>query len=140
MKESLLFYSTNLKANPVTFDKALLKGLAPDKGLFMPKEMPSFTKEEIAGFSDKEYYEIAYEVGRKFLKGQISGNDLLAIVKDAYDFEVPLEHVTQNRYVLRLDRGPTASFKDFAARMMGRLMQYYLKKENRNLLILTATS
>lgn len=140
MKEPLLYYSTNLKANSITFDKALLKGLAPDKGLFMPEEMPKFTKEEISDFSDKEYYEIAFEVGRKFLKGQISDIDLMAIVEEAYDFDVPLDHVSEKKYVLRLDRGPTASFKDFAARMMGRLMQYYLKKENRNLLILTATS
>ncbi len=140
MKESLLFYSTNLKTEPVTFDKALLKGLAPDKGLFMPEEIPTFSKEEIKSFSDKEYYEIAFEVARKFLKGQISDSELLDLVKDAYDFEVPLEHVVDSKYVMRLDGGPTASFKDFAARMMGRLMQYYLKKEKRELLILTATS
>ena len=140
MKESLLFYSTNLKAKPVTFKDALLKGIAPDKGLYMPEEIPAFSQEEIKSFSDMEYYEIAYEVGRKFLKGQIEDNELLALVKDAYDFEVPLEHVKDQKYVMRLDRGPTASFKDFAARMMGRLMQYYLKKEKRELLILTATS
>jgi len=65
---------------------------------------------------------------------------LLELVKDAYDYEVPLEHVYDRKYVMRLDQGPTASFKDFAARMMGRLMNYYLKQDNENLLILTATS
>ena len=62
------------------------------------------------------------------------------MVKDAYNFEVPLEKVYERKYIMRLDQGPTASFKDFAARMMGRLMQYFLKKQNRNMLILTATS
>lgn len=140
MSNPILFYSTNLNADPVTFSEALLKGLAPDKGLFMPEEIPTFSKEEIDAFSKMEYYEIAFEVGKKFLRGQISDNELLAIVKDAYNYEVPLEKVYDNKYVMRLDQGPTASFKDFAARMMGRLMNYYLKKEGRNIIILTATS
>ena len=62
------------------------------------------------------------------------------IVKDAYNFEVPLEKVYDRNYIMRLDQGPTASFKDFAARMMGRLMQHFLQQQNRSMLILTATS
>ena len=138
--KNIKFYSTNLKAEIVDFKTALLKGLAPDKGLYMPQEIPTFTKEEISKFSQMEYYEIAFEVGRKFLHDQIPDADLKAIVKDAYNYEVPLEKIYERKYVMRLDQGPTASFKDFAARMMGRLMQYYLDKENRELLILTATS
>ena len=87
-----------------------------------------------------EYYEIAYAVAWKFLAGEIPADDLLAIVHEAYNFPVPLEQVCDEKYVMRLDQGPTASFKDFAARMMGRLMQYFLKQDNRKLLILTATS
>lgn len=138
--KNIKFYSTNLKAEVVDFKSALLKGLAPDKGLYMPLEIPSFTKEEINKFSQMEYYEIAFEVGRKFLHDQIPDADLKAIVKDAYNYKIPLEKVCERKYVMRLDQGPTASFKDFAARMMGRLMQYYLKKEERNLIILVATS
>ncbi len=134
------FYSTNLNTSPVSFSKALLKGLAPDKGLFMPEEIPEVSKEEIQSFRYLSYHEIAYEIGKKFLVGEIPDEDLRWITKDAYDYEVPLEHVYENKYIMRLDQGPTASFKDFAARMMGRLMQYYLKKEKRNLIILTATS
>jgi len=140
MKKKIKYYSTNLKAEVVDFESALLKGLAPDKGLYMPEEIPTFTNEEINKFSQMEYYEIAFEIGRKFLHDQIPDTDLKAIVKDAYNYEVPLEKVYDRKYVMRLDQGPTASFKDFAARMMGRLMQYYLDKENRELLILTATS
>ena len=140
MDEPLLFYSTNRKTEPVTFCKALLKGIAPDRGLFFPEEIPTLTEEEILSFSNKEYYEIAFDVSWKFLKGQIPEEDLLTIVKDAYNYPVPLEKVYDNKYVMRLDQGPTASFKDFAARMMGRLMQYYLKRESKKLLILTATS
>ena len=139
-KTPILFYSTNHTAKRLTFSEALLQGLAPDKGLYMPGEIPVFTPEEIEHFTDKEYYEIAFEVCSKFLAGQITDEDLMAIVKDAYNYDIPLEPVYERKYILRLDQGPTASFKDFAARMMGRLMQYYLKKEMRELLILTATS
>ena len=106
----------------------------------MPEVIPVVTPKEIDHFTDKEYYQIAFEISRKCLIGQIPDDDLLAIVKDAYDYDVPLEPVYERKYVLRLDQGPTASFKDFAARMMGRLMQYYLNKEKKKLLILTATS
>ena len=134
------YYSTNLKADKLSFSEALLKGLAPDKGLYMPEQIPVLTSDEIKSFSDKEYYQIAFEVSRKYLAGEISGENLLAITKDAYNYSVPLEKVYGNNYVMRLDQGPTASFKDFAARMMGRLMQHYLKIENRKILILIATS
>jgi threonine synthase len=140
MNKLIKYYSTNLRAEKVIFKDALLKGIAPDRGLYMPEEIPVFSEDEIASFSHKEYYEIAYEVARKFLHSQISDSELLSITRSAYDYEVPLERVYERKYVMRLDQGPTASFKDFAARMMGRLMQHYLKKEGRELLILTATS
>lgn len=136
----LKYSSTNQKAPKLTFGEALLKGLAPDRGLYMPDSLPQFSLEEIKAMSSKTYPEIAFEVLFKYLKDEISANELKAMVEDAYDFEVPLEKGFENKYVMRLDQGPTASFKDFAARMMGRLMQYYLKKQNRRLLILTATS
>jgi len=134
------YYSTNLKADKVSFSEALLKGLAHDRGLYMPEQIPVLTSEEIKSFSDKEYHQIAFEVSRKFLAGEISDENLLAITKDAYNYSVPLEKVYSYNYVMRLDQGPTASFKDFAARMMGKLMQHYLKIEKRKMLILIATS
>ena len=140
MKKPILFYSTNRRAEPVTFRDALLKGLAPDKGLFMPQRIPTLTAEEIAGFSELAYHEIAFTICGKFLQGQIPERELAALTKDAYDFPVPLEHVEGRKYVMRLDQGPTASFKDFAARLMGRLINYYLRLEKEKLLILTATS
>ncbi|MGD9327574.1 MAG: pyridoxal-phosphate dependent enzyme, partial [Cyclobacteriaceae bacterium] len=134
------YYSTNLQAEPVSFSKALLKGIAPDGGLYMPDHFPSFTQKELAGQKDKTYDQIAFAILNKFLAAEMAEEELLALVKEAYNFEVPLEHIYDKKYVMRLDRGPTASFKDFAARMMARLMSYFLAKENRELLILTATS
>ena len=140
MKHSLRYYSTNLNAEKVTFSQALLKGQAPDRGLYLPESVPLLPVETILGFSGKRYDEIAFEVARHYLAGEIEEDELRRIAKDAYDFEIPIQHVCARKFVMRLDQGPTASFKDFAARMMGRLMQYYLKQENKKLLILTATS
>ncbi|MBE0647334.1 MAG: threonine synthase [Bacteroidales bacterium] len=134
------FFSTNLKAEPVSFSQALLKGQAPDRGLYMPEKIPLIPLQEIYRYARMPYYEIAYNIIRRFLEGEIGDQELFELVKDAYDYDVPLEHVCERKYIMRLDQGPTASFKDFAARMMGRLMQYYLKRENKKLLILTATS
>lgn len=137
---SIKYYSTNLQSEKVSFRDALLQGQAPDRGLYMPESIPQLTREQIWEFRNKEYYEIAYEVISRFTQDEIPAADLMAIVKDAYNFQVPLENVYNRNYIMRLDQGPTASFKDFAARLMGRLMQYFLKKENRKMLILTATS
>jgi len=138
--QSLLYYSTNQKSPPLTFREALLKGQAPDKGLYMPSQIPRVTPEEIDGFTHMPYNEIAYKVAYKFLQGEIPDADLQRITLDAYDYPVPLEPMFGRTYLMRLDQGPTASFKDFAARMMGRLMQYYLDLGGQKLLILTATS
>ncbi|MCX6276618.1 MAG: threonine synthase [Bacteroidetes bacterium] len=134
------FYSTNLKAPTVTFSQALIRGQAPDKGLYMPEIIPQISRETLRKFRVMTYPEIAFEIAKPYLTGEICDDDLRQIVEDAYDFETPLEHVVDRKFVMRLDRGPTASFKDYAARMMGRLMQYYLRSEQKKLLILTATS
>ncbi len=139
-KAPLLYYSTNLKAPAVSFKEALLKGLAPDGGLYIPGHIPALNNKELHEMVGLEYPEIAFTILRKFLTDEVDDAELSVMTKDAYNYEIPLEHVYERKFILRLDRGPTASFKDFAARMMGRLMQYFLHKENRNMLILTATS
>jgi threonine synthase len=139
-EKPILFYSTNRRAEPVTFRDALLKGLAPDKGLYMPERIPVVSADEIAGFSGLPYHEVAAAVCGKFLAGQLPAGDLAELCRDAYDFPLPLEPVQERIFVLRLDQGPTASFKDFAARLMGRLINYYLRLGKKRLLILTATS
>ncbi len=136
----ILYYSTNYNTEKKSFKDALLKGLAPDGGLFMPDKLPKLSFNELNDYAKQEYFEIAYQIAEKFLQEEIPGKDLLSITKDAYNFDIPLEKAYGRKYILRLDQGPTASFKDFAARMMGRLMQYFLEKENKEILILTATS
>jgi threonine synthase len=140
IEEPIAFESTNRRAEAVGFREALLKGLAPDRGLFMPRRIPRLSPEEIDAFAALDYPAIAAVVCGKFLRGHFPADKLAELARDAYDFPVPLEHVERRVHVMRLDRGPTASFKDFAARLMARWIQYYLGLENRRLIILTATS
>ena len=137
---SVRYESTNRKADLVSFKDALLMGQAPDRGLFTPTSIPTITSDEFDSMKHLEYHEIAFNVISKFLKEEVPGVELERICREAYDFDVPLEKAHDRFYVMRLDRGPTAAFKDFAARVMARLMSYFIKKEGRKLLILTATS
>lgn len=134
------YYSTNLKSPDVCFSQALLKGLAPDGGLYMPYSIPTFSKDTISAFPNMDYVDIAFTVLNMFLNGEIEESYLKALCKDAYNFDVPIERVTDSSNILRLDRGPTASFKDFAARMMARLMNYFIGEKGEHYTILTATS
>ncbi len=136
----MLYYSTNKQAARVSFKDALLKGLAEDGGLYMPEQIPAVSLSEISAMKGLPYTEIAYRVTRKYLADEIPDSELRRLINDAYNYKVPLEKVFNRYYVMRLDQGPTASFKDFAARLMGRLMQYYLSLNQSRLLILTATS
>ncbi|MDM7934412.1 MAG: threonine synthase, partial [Methanothrix sp.] len=133
-------FSTNGHPERVDFRQALLVGQAPDRGLYMPERMPALGGEKVLAFSRMTYPEIAREVLAPYLGDLVPGSALLPMLQDAYSFEVPLEEAYDGKYILRLDRGPTCSFKDFAARIMARLMQYFLRQEGRRALILTATS
>jgi threonine synthase len=136
------FYSTHnpnkIVAN--SFEEVLFEGQAQDKGLFMPESIPILSKEEIEKMAGMSYPEIAFEVMSRFLKDEIKEEDLKRIIDQAYDFEVPIEIAGDNRYIMRLDQGPTASFKDFAARIMSRLMAHFKWEGSKDIFILTATS
>jgi len=138
--DSIRYYSTNMQSETVSFREALLKGLAPDGGLYMPSAIPLLDRNTLLSLHELEYHELAYTILRHLTGYEIDEKVLYQLCRDAYDFDIPLEHVTDRRYIMRLDRGPTASFKDFAARMMSRLMQYFLESEKKSLTILTATS
>jgi threonine synthase len=136
----LLFHSTNGQAPAVDLREALLEGQAPDRGLYMPDKFPKLAPDEIAAFKDLPYHEIAFRVLSKFTEGVIPQDALAAMCREAYDFPIPLEKVYDRVHVMRLDQGPTAAFKDFAALMMARMFGYFLKGDDRQVTILTATS
>jgi threonine synthase len=137
---ALLFRSTNGQAPAVNLREAFLRGQAPDRGLYFPEKFPTLVPEEIAAFAKLPYHEIAFRVLSKYTEGVIPADVFAAICRDAYNFDIPLEKVYDRVCVMRLDQGPTASFKDFAARMMARLMGRFLQEDGKQLTILTATS
>lgn len=134
------YYSTNRSAPEVTFDVALLEGQASDRGLYLPDRFPSITSEELASWTELPYSDVAFNVLARFTEGVISRDHMKRLCESAYDFDVPIETVDDNRHIMRLDRGPTASFKDFAARMMARWMGSLWDRVDGELVILTATS
>ncbi len=134
------YYSTNRGVSSVTLDEALLEGLAGDRGLYMPERYPSISTEDLASWTGLTYPEIALNVLRRYTAGVFDEGQLKRLCDDAYDYEVPLERVEDRRYLMRLDRGPTASFKDFAARMMARWLGLLTERVSGELVILTATS
>lgn len=139
---SVLFVSTNGRSPAVNLRDALLIGQAPDRGLYFPQVFPRFTHEEIAAFTNLPYHEIAFRVLSRFMSGVLDADSLASMCRESYDFEVPLEPVEgMNRvHCLRLDCGPTASFKDFAAQMMARMFGRFLKETGQRVTVLTATS
>jgi len=149
MSKKILYYSTNRNLDgvagitpfkgSVSFQDALLQGQAPDEGLFMPDRIPSLRYQEIMSLKGVPYTKAAMLVAKAFLDNEISDTALDKIIEDSYNYPVPLETVTDRKYVMRLDQGPTASFKDFAARMMARLMSYFRDPAKR-LNVLVATS
>jgi threonine synthase len=134
------FASTNHGARCVDLGSALLQGQAEDRGLYMPRPIPSFAPGLLGAARDMAYAELAAAVLAPYAEGVFTRQELDEICADAYDYPVPLERVTPGRHVMRLDQGPTASFKDFAARFMGRALGRLVRRRGRGLLILTATS
>jgi len=137
---ALQYYSTNLKAPHVPVGEALLQGQAGDRGLFMPETIQPLSNDLLSRARDLSYPELAVEILTPYVAGTFSRDELAEICHDAYDFDIPLERVTGNRHIMRLDQGPTASFKDFAARFMGRALGRLVSARDKDLLILTATS
>ena len=137
---ALLFRSTNGQSPAVNLREAFLRGQAPDRGLYFPDKFPQLSQDEIAAFAKLPYHEIAFRVLSKYTDGIIPATDLAAMCRDAYNFDIPLEKIYDRVHLMRLDQGPTASFKDFAAQMMSRLMGRFLKEDGQQLTILTATS
>lgn len=136
----LLFHSTNGQSPVVDLRAALLAGQAPDRGLYFPAQFPRFTFNEMAAFSRLPYHEIAFRVLSKFTEDIVPPAELAKFCLDAYNFPVPLEVVNFRTFLMRLDQGPTASFKDFAAQMMARLFGKFLREDGKQVTILTATS
>lgn len=135
------YYSTNHQAPDATLEEAVVKGLAADKGLFMPhtiKSLPAAFFDEIENLS---FQEIAYRVADAFFGEDVPADTLKQIVYDTLNFDVPLVKVSENIYSLELFHGPTLAFKDVGGRFMARLLGYFIRKEGKKQVnVLVATS
>ena len=135
------YYSTNQQAPIATLEKAVVKGLAEDKGLYMPEHIKPLPKEFFDNIENLSFQEIAYTVADAFFGEDVPAEDLKRIVYDTLSFDVPAVKVTDSIYSLELFHGPTLAFKDVGARFMARLLQYFLKKEGKGEVnVLVATS
>lgn len=134
------YYSTNNKNHYVSLKEAVLKGLAPDNGLYMPEVIPVLPKSFFDELHAKSFQEIAFEVANAFLENDIPAAELKRIIKHTISFDAPLVELEKNVVALELFHGPTLAFKDFGARFMSQLLGYFAKEEKREIVILVATS
>ncbi|WP_284379348.1 threonine synthase [Litoribrevibacter albus] len=139
------YISTRGNAPELTFEDVLLTGLASDGGLYVPKEVPQFTKEEIASWRDLSYAELAHKVIYPFVEGSVDSDSLKKMIDEVYSgfghkAVAPVQQIDHNEYVLELFHGPTLAFKDFALQMLGRLLDYVLERRHEKVVIMGATS
>lgn len=123
------YYSTNKTSPIATLEKAVVKGLAEDRGLYMPERIKPLSKEFYDNIERMSFQEIAYNVAECFFGEDIDAESLKQIVYDTLQFDCPVVRVTENIYTLELFHGPTLAFKDVGARFMARLLQYFLNKK-----------
>jgi len=136
------YYSTNHTAPLASLEEAVVKGLAGDRGLYMPENIKALPKEFFDNIDKMSFQEIAYTVADAFFGEDVDADSLKKIVYDTLAFDCPIVPVTENIYSLELFHGPTLAFKDVGARFMARLLQYFIKKEAKGGLVnvLVATS
>ncbi|HLP06258.1 MAG TPA: threonine synthase [Paludibacter sp.] len=135
------YYSTNKQISGVTLQDAVVKGLADDKGLFMPDKIKQLPQSFFDTIETLSFQEMAYVVADAFFGEDVEAEALKKIVYETLNFDVPVVHVNDNIYSLELYHGPTLAFKDVGGRFMSRLLGYFIQKQGENnVKVLVATS
>lgn len=135
------YYSTNKNAPLADLHKAVVKGLAEDRGLYMPEQIKMLPKSFFDNIQDMSFQELSYVVADAFFGEDIEAEALKQIVYDTLAFETPVVQVDGRIYALELFHGPTLAFKDVGARFMARLLQYFIRQEGKEQVnVLVATS
>ena len=135
------YYSTNKKVTGVSLEDAVVKGLAEDKGLFMPETIKRLPQSFFDTIETLSFQEIAYTVAEAFFGEDVEADALKKIVYETLNFDVPLVSVADNIYSLELYHGPTLAFKDVGGRFMSRLLGYFIRKQSKTRVnVLVATS
>ncbi len=133
-------YSSNRQSPEVSLREAVRQGLARDGGLFMPKSIPCLMPDFFHRLPHLSIQEIAFGISKALMHDEIPERDLRQIIEAAFTFDAPIVELEANLYALELFSGPTLAFKDFGARMLAQLLRYFLQDEERELLVLVATS
>lgn len=138
----MTYFSLNHNAPEVTFEEAVVRGLAPDKGLYFPKTIQQLPNSFLQNIENLSHVDIAYEAIKQFVGDEIPEEDLKSILKDVLSFDFPLVEIDKNIASLELYHGPTMAFKDVGARFMARCLGYFNNKnQNTNkITVLVATS
>ncbi len=135
------YYSTNKQAPLATLEEAVVKGLAGDKGLYMPERITRLDPQVIERMKEQSFHEIACTVARAFFGEDVEPETLDQLVCDTLSFETPVVEVKDPIYSLELFHGPTLAFKDVGGRFMARLLGYFIRKEGlKEVNVLVATS
>jgi len=134
------FYSLNHSSPKVSFKEAVIKGIAPDKGLYFPERIPKINKKIFDRIDDYSNQELAYEMIKEFVGDDIPEADLKSIIEDTLNFDFPLVPIEENVFCLELFHGPTMAFKDVGGRFMARCLSYFNKKQTTEVTVLVATS
>ncbi|WP_170587670.1 threonine synthase [Ruegeria arenilitoris] len=139
------YISTRGQAPELSFQEAMLTGLARDGGLYLPAEIPVLSQDEIAAMAGLPYEEIAFRVMWPYVSGSFAGDEFKEIIARAYagfghDARAPLKQLNENHFLLELFHGPTLAFKDFAMQLIGQLFQVALKRRGERVTIVGATS
>ncbi len=138
---AMKYYSTNLQAPDATLEEAVVKGLASDKGLFMPRSIKPLSPAFFEEIDSLSFQEIAYRVADAFFGEDVPAETLKQLVYDTLNFDAPLVEVAPNIYSLELFHGPTLAFKDVGGRFMARLLGYFIGRQGkRRVNVLVATS
>lgn len=134
------FYSTRSKSKFVDLSTAVLSGLAPDGGLYLPETISKFSAEELKEIKSKDFPTQSFHLAKKLLGDAIPDENLLKICQKTVAFDAPTIPLFDNIYTLELFHGPTMAFKDFGGRFMANLTSYFLTKLGKKITILVATS
>lgn len=134
------YFSTNNHNIKVRFKDAVIHGLAPDKGLYFPEEIPQLPQSFFDNIENLSDTEIAYTVLQPFVGDEIPEYALKEIINETLTFDFPVVKITEDLYSLELFHGPTLAFKDVGARFMSRCLGYFNRNSNENVTVLVATS
>lgn len=134
------FYSTNGQCPPASLEEAVMTGLAPDGGLYMPERIPVIPRAFFNNIGEMSVCEIAYIVATSVLGEIIDAAELKQIVFDTFSFEIPLRKIDSDIYALELFHGPTLAFKDVGARFLARIISHFSNPADKEVNVLVATS